>query len=87
MVPSVAGGDGRQYPFSELRGLSDAIEDRFQQPVARLQDPQSRPWLTALGRGLRRVILENDDETERVRALAERLAPSAPEAAARVAES
>lgn len=63
-----------QHPFSALRPLAQSIEDRFEDPLHGLPEPQTRPWLNALGAGLRRIALDDDAETHRVRELANCLA-------------
>jgi hypothetical protein len=63
-----------QHPFSALRPLAHSIEDRFEDQLYGLPDPQKMPWLNALGAGLRRIALDDQDETHRVRELANRLA-------------
>ncbi len=64
----------QQHPFSTLRSLAHCVEDRFQEQLFDLPEPSRKPWLTALGNGLRRVELDDDGETSRVRQLANRLA-------------
>lgn len=59
-----------QHPFLSLRPLAQSIEDRFEDHLYGLPDPQTRPWLNALGAGLRRIALDDDAETRRVRDLA-----------------
>jgi hypothetical protein len=61
-------------PFADLRGLAQTIEDRFEHRLFGLPDPQKAPWLNVLGAGLRRIVLDDQDETGRVRELANRLA-------------
>ncbi len=63
----------QQHPFSQLRRLADCIEDRFQEQVFGLPEPTTKPWLIALGNGLRRVKLDDEEETQRVRELASQL--------------
>lgn len=63
-----------QYPFSELRSLAGIIEDRLQYNPHGLPDPEKMPWIIALGTGLRRIVLDDQDETKRVHELANRLA-------------
>lgn len=63
-----------QHPFSSLCPLAQSIEDRFEDQLYGLPDPQKMPWLNALGAGLRRIALDDQDETRRVRELANRLA-------------
>lgn len=61
-------------PFSQLPLLSSKIVDQFQGDLFVSAPAEQRPWLKAMGDGLRRVELEDDVETGRVRALAEDLA-------------
>ena len=61
------------YPFSTLQRLGDVIEERFQGQSG-LPNAQAKPWLSALGEGLRRIVLDDADQTERVREVAHRLA-------------
>lgn len=62
-----------QHPFATLRSLAQSIEDRFEDHLSGLPDPQKRPWLNALGSGLRRLVLDDQNDTQRVRELANRL--------------
>jgi len=64
----------QQHPFSALPTLANSIEQRFVETLFSLPPVQHKAWLAALGLGLRRVLLENEIDTNRVRALAERLA-------------
>ncbi len=61
-------------PFSELPELAGLIEDRFERNPLSCGSPEEKAWLIALGTELRRVELETEDDSQRVRALAERLA-------------
>jgi len=63
-----------QHPFVTLRSLAQNIKDRFENHLSGLPDPQKRPWLNALGSGLRRLVLDDQNDTQRIRALADRLA-------------
>ena len=60
-------------PFSTLPTIGEVIEERFRGQSG-LLSAQEKPWVTTLGEGLRRVVLEDADLTERVRGLADRLA-------------
>ncbi len=62
-----------QHPFATLRSLAQSIEDRFEDHFSGLPDPQKKPWLHALGSGLRRLVLDDHTDTQRVRELANRL--------------
>ena len=64
----------QQYPFSELRSLATSIEDRFLDDFVDLQAQEQKDWITALGNGLRRITLDEENETKRIRELAGRLA-------------
>ncbi|MCY4442680.1 MAG: ATPase [Deltaproteobacteria bacterium] len=61
-------------PFSRLPTLATHVEERF------LRNPQlaggavTKDWLTVLGTELRRVELDTDDDTQRIRGLANNLA-------------
>ena len=61
------------HPFSALPTLGEVVEERFRGQSG-LLSAQVKPWVTTLGEGLRRVVLEDADFTERVRGLADRLA-------------
>ncbi len=60
-------------PFSSLPTLASMLEERLEELPANLQAMESRPWLAHLGEGFERVILDDDDETARVRVLGSRL--------------
>lgn len=64
----------QQFPFSTLPTLASSIEERFKETLFGLPAAKRKLWLTTLGSGLRRVMLETEVETNRVRALADRLA-------------
>ena len=57
-------------PFSEVPCLADSIEERFDEPPADTPDAERKTWLIALGSGLLRIILDDEEETRRVRELA-----------------
>ena len=59
-------------PFSVLPALKDVIEERIQGQSG-LPIAQDKPWLVALGDGLRRITLDDPEQTERVRVLGQRL--------------
>ena len=61
-------------PFSLLPTLAQHVKERFHQDPLFSQQPEKKEWLTELGAGLRRVELDREEDTDRVRALAERLA-------------
>lgn len=60
----------QQQPFAGLPTLASSIEERFEERLFNLPEPSSKSWIETLGANLRRVILDTDAETERVRALA-----------------
>ena len=62
----------QSHPFSALPTLAEVIEERFQGQSG-LPIPQERPWLIALGTGLKRITLDDPNQMERVRELAQRL--------------
>ena len=59
-------------PFSTLPTLKEVIEERIQGQSG-LPIAQDKPWIFALGDGLKRIILDDPEQTERVRALGQRL--------------
>ena len=62
-----------QYlPFSDLPTLKDVIEERIHGQSG-LPIPEDKPWLAALGHGFERIILDDQEQTERVRVLGQRL--------------
>lgn len=63
------------YPsFSHLRNLATIMEDRLDNANLECDDRvDPEEWLTILGRQLCRVKLKNDDDTQRIRTLANRL--------------
>jgi hypothetical protein len=60
-------------PFSHLTPLSGVIEERTQGLPASPPEPRRREWMQALGRTLRRTVLDDAEEMARVRSLASRL--------------
>ena len=62
----------QSHPFSAFPTIGEVIEERFRGQSG-LLNAQEKPWVTALGEGLQRVVLEDTDSTERVRGLADRL--------------
>jgi hypothetical protein len=60
-------------PFSGVPSLSTRIEDRLLKIPPAAGQAVQKDWLRTLGAGLRRVELEGEEETSRVRAVAERL--------------
>lgn len=63
-------------PLSELTPLAGQIEERFQVPPTEATVGVIKEWLRAFGTELARVELDNEEETARVRRVAERLAKS-----------
>ncbi|MCL5734826.1 MAG: ATPase [Actinobacteria bacterium] len=63
-------------PFSALAPLATQIEDQFKDPVL-LTSPQPKPWLSRVGEELRRMVLDDEIEMARVRALGADLAATA----------
>ncbi len=63
-----------QPPFSNLTSLSSVIEDRFVDDVGGNPTLMIKQWIKTIGNYLIGVVLENADETERIRKLAYRLA-------------
>lgn len=61
-------------PFAGLPTLAQQLELRLAQPRYDEGPAEQKAWLTTLGAELRRVELDTDAATERVRTLAERLA-------------
>ena len=62
----------QSYPFSAFPTIGDVIEERIRGQSG-LLNAQEKLWVTALGEGLQRVVMEDSDSTERVRGLAGRL--------------
>lgn len=63
----------QSLPFSALPKLGDVIEERFRGQSG-LPNAQRKEWLVALGNGLRRIELNDTEQTEEVRTLGNRLA-------------
>jgi len=61
-------------PFSELPKLSEHVEDRFYRNPQFTGRPEKKVWLTTFGIELRRVELDTEEDTRRIRAIAETLA-------------
>ena len=60
-------------PFSRLPALATQVEDRLDRHIGPSVSGESKEWLTTLGRELGRAVFDTDEETRRVRTLAERL--------------
>lgn len=63
-----------QYPFAELPTLVASIEDRFENEIIDLECALAKPWITALGNGLARIVMDDDMESQQIRDLGRRLA-------------
>ena len=63
----------RSQPFSRLQALSQVIEDRLDQAAQLDGQAETKAWLHTLSAALRRAELDNEGETQRIRALATRL--------------
>jgi hypothetical protein len=61
-------------PFSNLPTLASYIEERFHGEVQLLNHKEKIPWLNQFGSDLCRIVLDNEDETVRIRNLAINLA-------------
>jgi hypothetical protein len=67
---------GHATLFSDLDDLDAVIEFRLTRRPRASDGEHRRPWVTALGRALARIRLDDEDQTERVRDVAQRLARS-----------
>ena len=61
-------------PFSQLPTLATHVEERFRRNPQLTGGAVAKEWLTVLGHELRRVELDTEDDTQRVRGLANSLA-------------
>ena len=61
-------------PFSELRRLSDVIDERLTKQSQTVSDPYESTWMNTLGRCLERIDLKDSEETSRIRTLGTLLA-------------
>ena len=61
-------------PFSQLPTLATHVEERFHRNPQLAGGAVAKEWLTVLGHELRRVELDAEDDTQRVRGLANSLA-------------
>ena len=66
-------GTCQDRPFSAFPTLKGVIEERIHGQSG-LPLPQEKPWLAALGEGLKRITLDDPEQTERIRVLAQDLA-------------
>ena len=62
-------------PFSNVTTLADCLEERPAKLPSQLKNQEVRPWLTALGAGLRRI--QNHEDSDRIREFGKRLAVTA----------
>ncbi len=60
------------HPFSTLKRLGDVIQERFQ-GQSTITKSHGKPWIGALGNGLSRVVLEDEDITKRIQGTGRRL--------------
>lgn len=67
---------GHATLFSDLDDLDAVIEFRLTRRPRASDGEHRRPWVIALGRALARIRLDDEDQTERVRDVAQRLARS-----------
>lgn len=58
-------------PFARLESLSDVIEERIPHQIRPQSESHPQLWLPAFGSGLQRIVLPDDAETARIRALGE----------------
>jgi hypothetical protein len=61
-------------PFANLAPLGALIEDRLEAVSLFDGDREPKEWLSTLGRQLSRIVLDNEEETIRIRGLAQSLA-------------
>lgn len=61
-------------PFSQLPALAAIVRERFEHVPQLNRPPVRKEWLTTLGAELRRIQLDTEEDTRRVRALADTLA-------------
>lgn len=64
----------RAAPFSQLPALGSLVERRFEGSGAACGPAEHPAWLRCLGRELGRVVLDDEEQTQRFRELAARLA-------------
>ena len=60
-------------PFSSSPRLEDVIEQRFQGQPELPRKPTKKEWMVVLGRGLRRMVLDDVEQMHRIREVASRL--------------
>jgi hypothetical protein len=61
-------------PFSHLPALAGRVEERFHRNPLSAGRPEKKEWLATFGTELRRVELDTEEETGRIRAVADTLA-------------
>jgi hypothetical protein len=66
-----------RLPFSALKDLGEAIENRITDQYCDPPQPAPKPWMMALANGLQRIKLSDENQTALVRAVAARLAKTA----------
>ncbi|MEX1027218.1 MAG: ATPase [Candidatus Paceibacterota bacterium] len=64
----------RQSPFSDLPTLASRIEDQFSESLFGLAQPVPKAWMLALGQGIARIELDEQDQQDTVRQLGHRIA-------------
>jgi hypothetical protein len=57
-------------PFSEFSTLANQIENRFHQDSSFIGSPGKREWLNRFGEDICRIVLDDKDNTSRIRSLA-----------------
>lgn len=61
-------------PFSKLPALAEHVEERFHQDPQLIGQSEKKGWWTVFGAELRRIVTESEEETQRIRSLAQTLA-------------
>lgn len=64
----------RQPPFGDLPTLASRMQDQFSEGLYGLGEPIQKTWMLALGHGIARVELDEQEKQEAVRQLGRRLA-------------
>ena len=57
-------------PFSEFSTLANQIENRFHQDPSFIGSPERKVWLNRFGEDICRIVLDDEDNTSRIRSLA-----------------
>ena len=60
-------------PYSNLLTLGEALEERPEEQLLELPESQTKPWISALGNGFKRIVMEDSDQRDRFQTLAHRL--------------